>query len=202
MSLNIFSPSEDNHLAQGIHKTKLNGLFYVEHKVFPDDRGFFAEVAKIPELNEVGFEFHPENGQINWAEMVANSIKGFHTEDWRKLITVMSGDAFCAIADVRPESETFKEVEVFRLGLGKKCLRGSLLLEAGLGNSVCAITGPVQYLYITDKMYKDRDPSGDQAISLFDPELGVEWPITKEQMIISERDKQAVSLKELTKINP
>jgi len=196
---NIFNLTKDTEIFNGVHQTKVNGLYFIEHKVFPDERGFFAEVARIPELKEAGLDFHPEKGQINWAEMVTNSIKGFHTEDWQKLITVMSGVAFCAIADVRPESETYKEVGVFLLGLGANCLRGSLLLEAGLGNSVCAISGPVHYLYITDKLYNNREPAGDQAISLFDPALNVEWPIAREKMILSDRDKKALTLEELNK---
>jgi dTDP-4-dehydrorhamnose 3,5-epimerase-like enzyme len=47
-----------------------------------------------------------------------------------------------------------------------------------------------------DKLYKDRDPAGDQAISLFDPDLNIAWPTPKEEMVISERDRQAVTLRE------
>ena len=58
------------------------------------------------------------------------------------------------------------------------------------------LKGPVEYVYLVDRLYKDRDPAGDVAISLFDPGLNIDWPLKKEEMIISDRDKQAVSLKE------
>ena len=52
------------------------------------------------------------------------------------------------------------------------------------------------YSYAVDKLYKDRNTDNDIAISLFDPDLGVEWPIDKEQMIISQRDIDTISLRE------
>ena len=77
------------------------------------------------------------------------------------------------------------------LGFGREPL-----YSKGLGNSLCVVNGPVDYLYAVDALYRERDTSGDQAISLFDPELAIPWPISREQMIISERDKQSVNLAE------
>jgi len=76
-------------------------------------------------------------------------------------------------------------------------LHGSLFIPNGIGNSLCAVKGPVDYLYYVDQLYKDRNTNGDKAISLFDPNLNIEWPIKREDMIISERDKNAVTLTEL-----
>jgi dTDP-4-dehydrorhamnose 3,5-epimerase-like enzyme len=55
----------------------------------------------------------------------------------------------------------------------------------------------MNYIYAVDELYHNRSAADDQAVSLFDPQLGVKWPIPKDQMIISDRDKSAIFLKDL-----
>jgi dTDP-4-dehydrorhamnose 3,5-epimerase len=142
----------------------------------------------------IGYQFKIQ--QINQARSMENVIRGIHCENWNKLVTVTSGSCFCAIADVKKTSPTYKKTETFMLGDGDQDLSGSLFITKGLGNSLCVVKGPVDYLYAVDALYRDRDKSGDQAVSLFDPELNIEWPIKQEDMIISDRDKSAVTLGE------
>jgi len=52
------------------------------------------------------------------------------------------------------------------------------------------------YSYVVDRLYKDRNKNNDVAISLFDPDLGVDWPIDKDQMIISQRDIDVITIRE------
>ena len=69
-------------------------------------------------------------------------------------------------------------------------------MPSGVGNSICAVKGPADYLYLVDRLYANRDKSGDMAISIFDPDINIEWPIKKEEMVISERDTNTVTLRE------
>lgn len=180
---------------EGVFETGINGLWYVERKQFGDFRGFFTEVNHINKLEKVsGEEF--KIAQINHSQSKARVMRGMHAEDWKKLIFVTSGVSFSALADVRSSSETFKKVVCFKLGFGKRALKGGLFILPGIANSVCVLKGPVEYVYLVDKLYKDRDPSRDVAISLFDKDLAIEWPLKREEMVISERDKKAVSLRE------
>lgn len=191
-----YSVKEENLISEGIYKTKIDGLFYIPHSVFPDDRGFFKEITRLNEVEKaIGQSFCIK--QINHARSEKNVIRGFHAEGWKKLITITNGRCFCALADVRPESKSFLAVETFELGIGKSALAGSLFISEGIANSVCVLEEPVDYLYFVDRLYKDRDPKGDAAISLFDTTLNIEWPIHKDEMIISDRDKKAVFLKDM-----
>lgn len=191
---NTYQPTEDKKVATGIFKTSINGLYYIAHSTYKDDRGFFSELARIPELEKViGQQFIVK--QINQACSEVNVIRGIHAEDWNKYITLTTGVCFSAVVDTRPESETFGNKEYFLLGYGDGVLDGSLYIPARAGNSACIVEGPVNYVYFVDKLYKDRDPSGDVAISLFDPDINVPWPIPREQMIISERDLKALTLR-------
>ncbi|CAN5229034.1 N/A [soil metagenome] len=193
--LSTYTPSPEREQVPGIFKTSINGLYFIAHKKHTDDRGFFAEILRINELEGAAhIDFRIK--QVNHARSEKNVVRGIHAEDWNKLVFVSAGLAFCAICDVRPDSATFGKKEYFFMGVHQEALDGSLYVPAGLGNSVCILEGPVDYIYCVDRLYKERDPAGDVAISLFDPDLAVEWPLFKEDMIISERDKNSITLRE------
>jgi dTDP-4-dehydrorhamnose 3,5-epimerase len=190
-----YIPTPENKITDEVYKTSINGLYYISHKTFPDERGFFSELGKLTEILQI-VQSNFTVKQISQARSYPNVIRGIHGEDWSKYISVTSGIAFSAIIDLRPESKTFMKKEQFLLGFGENTLDGSLLIPARCGNSMCVVEGPVNYLYLFDKLYKDRDPKGDVAVSLFDPDLNIQWPIPREQMIISQRDLKAVTLRQ------
>ena len=192
---NIYKPTEDKKVGDFVYSTSIEGLYYFAHSTYKDARGFFSEVARYPELETVtGKPFNVK--QINHARSDKNVIRGIHAENWNKYIHISNGVCFSAIVDVRPDSLTFMNKESFILGHADYALDGSIYIPARAGNSMCVMEGPVDYLYFVDALYKDRDTSGDMAISLFDPDINVEWPIAREDMIISDRDLNAVTLRE------
>lgn len=191
----MYIPSQENLIASGIHKTCIDGLFFIEKTTHSDNRGFFSEIGRIPEIEKVTGQIFIVK-QVNHARSFKNVVRGIHAEGWNKFIFVTQGKAFCALADLRPDSLTFKTVQTFVLGFGEGALNGSLYVPMGVGNSYAVLDGPMDYVYFVDRLYADRDKSGDAAISLFDPDLTIEWPIAKEEMIISERDRNCITLKE------
>jgi dTDP-4-dehydrorhamnose 3,5-epimerase len=192
----LYTPTEDKLIKDNIYKTNINGLYYIGSSLFPDNRGFFRGVTLIPDMNEIiGESFSVQ--QINHSRSNTSVVRGIHAENWNKLITVASGIALCVLADVRSDSPTFKNVEYFLFGIGEDAVAASLYISKGIGNSLCVIEGPVDYIYFFDKLYRDRDPKGDTAISLFDPDLNIQWPLKQEEMIISDRDKQSITIREL-----
>lgn len=197
-NISNFDLNAASEIKNGIYKTEITGLFFVKQTHFQDDRGFFSEIAKVPDINSItGNDFVAK--QINHARSFDNVVRGIHSEGWNKLIFVTQGVCFCALVDLRRESDTYKKVQTFVLGIGEGALSGSLYVPIGVGNSYAVINGPLDYVYIVDRLYKDRDKSGDKAISLFDPELNIKWPILEEKMIISDRDKNSITINQ---INP
>lgn len=192
----LYQPSEEKKVGEYIYKTGFDKVFYIERPTFEDERGFFMEMANISNLEEVtGKEFVVK--QVNHSRSKKNVIRGMHAEGWNKLVRVMSGKVFIALADVDPRSDGFSQVEYFKLGWGEGYLPGSLYVEQGIANSMCVVEGPSDYIYLVDRLYEERDPKGDVAVSVFDDHLGIEWPVEKDEIILSERDKKAVNLKEL-----
>lgn len=185
-----------NQVDEYIYQTKIDGLYFIKHKSFLDDRGFYSELSRTPEIEKVtGSPFVIK--QLNQSRSKQNVIRGIHAEDWNKLITVTNGSCFCALVDLRVHSKTFGKSETFLLGTTDHAVKGSIFVSRGIGNSFCVIDGPADYVYAVDALYAQRDTSNDVAVNLFDPEIGIDWPIPKENMIISQRDQESVLLSEL-----
>lgn len=176
-----------------ISKTSIPGLLVIERPVYKDDRGFFHEVFRKNDLEEVsGISFNPV--QFNHAMNKPRVIRAFHTEEWNKLVYPATGKMFAPIVDVRPDSETFGKVEEFTFDNTKEdSTHMALFLPKGMGNSICAMGDePVHYFYLVDEYWDDAKAKG---IAWDDPDINVDWPI--KDPIISQRDMNNPTLKEL-----
>lgn len=189
--------TDENKVGENIYKTTIPGLFYVHTKTHADNRGFYREIALIPDLDRVrGEKF--EIKQLNHSNSNTNVIRGIHSENWNKLITVTHGVCLCVLSDIRPESPTFLQKEYVLLGFGENNpLPGALFITHGIGNSFLTLEGPSEYVYAVDQLYRERDTDGDRAISLFDEDLKIQWPINESDLIISDRDRSSVTLRSL-----
>ncbi|MBP7875601.1 dTDP-4-dehydrorhamnose 3,5-epimerase family protein [Candidatus Woesebacteria bacterium] len=195
-----FLPSASTLIGDRIHRTPIADLLFIEANRTDDFRGFYAELGILPDLDKViGRPFVVK--QVNHARSEQNVARGFHAEDWDKLITVAHGVCSCVWVDLRRDSETFGMAVSMALGDGDGSVFGSVYVGRGIGNGYVVSTGPADYVYATNALYRERDPQFDQAISLFDPELNVEWPIPRLEMVLSQRDKQAITLAELQQKN-
>jgi len=198
--IQFYHPSENNQISENIYKTSIDGLFYINVPKHNDERGFFSEVVKLPELNSaIGYEFNIK--QINLSRNKQNTAKGMHAEDWNKLVTLTSGKAFSALVDIRPNSPTFKQIEYFMLGFDQEKENGNaLFINKGIANSLLALSNEANYLYFVDKLYSERNQKDNLSVSMFDSDLNIQWPIPKEEMIVSGRDTDAITLNKLLEI--
>lgn len=195
--INYYQPNSDLLVGEQIYKTSIKNLFYIHNQIHTDERGFFTQLAIIPEVERViGSKFNV--AQMNQSRSEKNVVRGFHAEGWNKLVTVTSGVALCVLVDVRVDSPTFLNKEYMLLGKeNRDTLNGSLYLPSGIGNSICVIAPTVNYVYAVDKLYEERNKADDVAVNLFDPIIDAKWPYPKEEMILSQRDLEGKNLSEI-----
>ena len=175
--------------------TSIEGLFVVRWTAHEDERGFFLQTYQLSELGDVlGRE--PTLRQGNHSRSAAGVLRGFHAEPWEKLVYVVRGTAFCAVADLREDSRTFGTVETFVLG-DPPGERMRLFLSNGLGNAFCAIT-EVDYLYDVGAEWAPGVPK--RAVAWDDPDLAVDWPVA--EPVLSDADRDNPSLRELAPSHP
>ena len=120
---------------QNIKTTSIPGLLILERPILSDERGFFRELFHKDELEKVsGIKF--EGVQMNHSHSKPGVIRGIHAEKWNKIVYLVSGEVFIAIADIRPDSLTFGKVETFSVH-GEN--RIGFFIPKGLANSLCVI---------------------------------------------------------------
>jgi len=171
-----------------VKETKLKDLVIIDRPIRIDNRGFFREAVRISDLKDIGVDFVPV--QVNHSLSEPNVIRALHAEQWNKLVYPVTGSIFIAIVDIRPESETFGQIDTFNMSDNDRKL---LYIPVGFANSICVVGDePVNYVYFVDQYYTGQDT---RAIAWDDPDLAIDWPV--KNPIISERDKNNPKLRDL-----
>lgn len=180
--------------AQGSRRVNLSpraveGLVVMESPVLADDRGFFREWFKLPDLEGAGVSFVAR--QANLSRSVRGVVRGLHyslaPEGQAKVVTCVDGTLEDVIVDVRVGSPTFGAVEVVTLAgdLGR-----SVLLPAGVAHGFCVTSEVATLAYLLSSPYNAQC---ELEINPFDAEIGVTWALSGDP-IVSDKDAAAPSL--------
>lgn len=175
----------------------LEGAFEITPFYATDERGGFVKDYNINMFKQHGINH--ELKEVFYTISRRGVIRAEHfqlVKQQAKLVRCISGHVYDVIVDLRPDSETFGKWQGFDLtGDNQKTLyvpeffgHGYLVLEDSIVSYKC---GEVFY------------GEGDSGIMYNDPDLGIEWPFEKiggeDKLIISEKDKHLMSLKEYLK---
>ena len=181
-----------------VETTDIAGLCVVRWPDHGDDRGFFRQTYQVAELTEaLGRE--PVLRQGNHSRSVPGVLRGFHAEPWDKLVYVVRGLAFAAVADIRPDSPTYAQVRTFRLGDPPAGERVRLFVAEGLANSFCTEGETVtDYLYDVSDYWRTDLPK--RSVAWDDPDLAVTWPVP--DPVLSDADLANPTLRQLHPDHP
>lgn len=172
-------------------KTKLEGVYIVEPKVFGDHRGFFMESYSKRVFEKAGlyYDFVQDNHS---SSTVKGTLRGVHFQRGdkaqAKLVRCARGAVLDVAVDLRPNSLTYKQWVAVELSEENK---RQLLIPRGFGHGFVTLTDHVEFLYKADNYYA---PEADGGIRWNDPELNIDWGV--ENPILSEKDANAPLLKD------
>lgn len=179
---------------RGVHKTKFDGMLIFDLNIFEDARGSFTEVWQTEAMQEMGLpKVNPK--QLGISRSKKGTIRAVHAEPYDKIIHAVQGKIFVAMVDLRKHSETFGLVDEFELDNTKM-----LFIPNGIGNSFQAISDEeVIYCYcVTGVWSAEKAYSGQYiAVNYADSDLAINWPIGDGNEIISLKDKQNKTMREL-----
>lgn len=172
-------------------ETPIGGLWVLHAKAVTDERGTISEIFRASAFVQAGI---PDIGpwtQVNLTETQRGAIRGMHGEPTVKLVGVVTGEAFGAYVDPRPDSPTCGRVVTVALTKGVQ-----VLVPSGVCNGWQALSEePVQYLYcFTNEWQPGMDGA---AIHPLDPELAIDWPIAidpRDPAMLSAKDAQLPTL--------
>ncbi len=177
-----------------IEHTYLKGCFIIEPKVFKDERGTFHETFNLKEFkNKTGLDIHFV--QDNQSVSKKGVLRGFHFQTGEyaqsKLVRVVKGEVQDVVVDIRKDSPTFGQHFSVKLNEENNL---QLFISEGFAHAFLCLTNEVIFSYKCDRYYhKDSE----QGIIYNDKDLNIKWELPESEFILSEKDLNLPSFKNL-----
>lgn len=183
-----FNPSDYNELR--VTESSIPGLFTVDLAVHGDARGWFKENYQAEKMEALGLP-HFTVVQNNFSYNVeAGVTRGLHAEPWEKFVSLANGRVFCAWVDLR-KGDSFGQVFTTELNPGK-----AVFVPRGVANSYQTLEENITYTYLVNDHWS---PDAQYAaVSIYDESLGINWPISLDEAIVSDKDKNNPMLADVT----
>ncbi len=174
-------------------KTEIEGLILLAPKVFEDSRGYFFESFNVRDF-EAATGRSVSFVQDNESRSCRGTVRGLHFQRGEsaqaKLVSVVRGRVWDVAVDLRPDSPTFGKYAAFELS-GDNRLR--LFIPRGFAHGFAVLEDDTVFQYKCDAFY---DPSAEDGIAWDDPEIGIPWPFSPEEAVLSEKDRHRPTLRE------
>jgi dTDP-4-dehydrorhamnose 3,5-epimerase len=174
--------------------TKIDAVKIITPKSFGDARGEFCETYNRQRFieNGVDSEFIQDN-QSSSAK--AGTIRGLHFQSHPaaqdKLVRVLRGSILDVALDLRRSSPTFGQWVGEQLSAenGKQ-----LLVPVGFAHGFCTLEQDTHVLYKVSSYYS---PADDLGVAWDDPDIAIDWPVTPDKAILSDKDQRLPRFKSL-----
>ena len=177
-----------------IEETDIGDVKIVHLEPHGDDRGLFVETFDARALAALGIDaaFVQDAVSVSSAE---GTVRGLHFQAppraQAKLVRVARGRALEVAVDLRDGSPTFgRHVALAMDGSDWR----QLFIPAGFAHGFCTLEPDTEIVYKLSDHY-----APDQAMGVLwnDPDLGIDWPVTADRAVISEKDQNLPRLRNL-----
>ncbi|EJL6785519.1 dTDP-4-dehydrorhamnose 3,5-epimerase [Vibrio sp. D415a] len=175
--------------------TNIIDVKIIEPRVFGDERGFFLETfqqERYQSMLDIDFEFV----QDNHSRSVKGVLRGLHFQKSKpqgKLVRVVRGRVFDVAVDIRPDSPTFGQWAGVELSEENKC---QFWVPPGLAHGFLVLSDTADFEYKCTDYY---DPTDEGSLIWNDVDVAIEWPQIDVEIQLSDKDKNASTLKDLFK---
>jgi len=156
--------------------------------IYEDNRGWFMESFRVDKFKDLGlpYEFVQDNHSLSKKGVV----RGLHFQ-WdppmSKLMRVTLGSAFVVAVDIRKGSPTLAQWFGLELSAENK---KQIWAPYGFARGFCALSDIAELQYKCTGLHNAH---GESSIHVFDPEIGIRWPLTTDRLL-SEKDRNAQTL--------
>jgi dTDP-4-dehydrorhamnose 3,5-epimerase len=174
--------------------TSLPDVKIVTPARFGDERGFFSEIYNRRALADVGIDmaFNQENHAFSADR---GTLRGLHFQcppaTQTKLLRVLRGAIVDVCVDCRKGSPTFGQHVMVEL-LAESGQQ--ILCPKGFAHGILTLMPHTEIAYKVDAYYA---PELDMGIRFDDPALGIDWPLPKSELILSEKDRNLPDFRDL-----
>jgi len=169
-----------------VEPTAIPEVKIIRPRVFPDERGWFAEILQAAAFEPLGLP--TQFVQVNQSRSSRGVIRGLHFQ-WDppqgKLMRVVTGRAFMVAVDVRPGSPTLGQHVAVEGSAEAPVL---FWAPASFARGFCALSDVTEVEYFCTGAYNAACESG---IRWDDPTLGIPWPVAAAEAQQSPKDAGA-----------
>jgi dTDP-4-dehydrorhamnose 3,5-epimerase len=174
------------------NSTKFSEVLIFTPTVYDDDRGCFFETYNMIIKEKIGLDFVQENHSIS----KKNVVRGLHYQ-WDKpigkLCRASRGSLIDYVVDIRKGSSTYGQYDSFHLTDEN---RQQVWIPPGFAHGFLALEDNTHLLYKCTALY---NKDGEGSINPCDPTLNIEFPILKEDAILSDKDRYAQTFSDYNK---
>jgi len=171
----------------------LKGCFITEPKVFGDKRGNFFEIFnKKIFKDKTGLEI--DFVQDNQSTSQRGVLRGLHMQkgilSQAKFVRVIKGSVLDIVVDVRKDSSTYGEH--FSIELSEDNNK-QLFVPRGFLHGFVTLEDHTIFSYKCDNYYQ---PDAEEGVIFNDKDLGIDWNLKEEEIVVSEKDEKLMSFKD------
>ena len=167
-----------------IIKTSISGLVLIEPKVYNDSRGYFFEPYNKKQFDNLITK--TDFVQDNESKSRKGVLRGLHFQkppfDQAKLVRCIEGEVLDVAVDLRKNLNPMGNMK--RLFCLKKIK--TVFIPRGFAHAFLVLSDTAIFSYKVDNFYA---PDYDCGILWNDPTINIDWGLNKEDLIISNKDK-------------
>ncbi len=176
-----------------IIETSIRDLLVIEPAVFRDSRGYFFESFNASKAVAAGLKYNFV--QDNQSKSSLGTLRGLHFQtgsmSQAKLVSVAQGAVLDVAIDLREDSPTFGKS--YSVELNDQNFR-QLLIPRGFAHGFLCLSETAIFTYKCDNYYSKEHDGG---IRFDDPDLKIEWPLSRDKMLISDKDLNLPYLRDI-----
>ena len=167
-------------------RTVIPDVVIIEPRVFGDSRGYFFESWSQREFDAL---VRPVRFvQDNESSSSYGVVRGLHFQkgafSQSKLVRVVEGTVLDVAVDIRRGSPTFGRHVAVELDADS---HRQLFIPRGFAHGFSVLSQHAVFQYKCDNYYA---PQAESAIAWNDPALGIDWRVSAEDAILSEKDRR------------
>lgn len=172
--------------------TDIEGVYIIKPRVFGDARGYFFESYSKREFEEkVGkIDFVQDNESMSKKGV----MRGLHFQrppfSQSKLVRCVKGSVLDVAVDIRKGSPTYGKHVAVELSEDNHL---QFFIPKGFAHGFVVLSDVAVFQYKCDNFYH---PEVDGGISILDDSLGIDWKISTQNAILSEKDTKHPLLKD------
>ena len=159
-----------------------------------DARGFFSETWSRAAFSRIGIDcnFVQDNHSLS---RVKGTVRGLHFQTppfaHAKLVRVARGAVLDVAVDIRHGSPTFGQHVAVELSEQNW---HQLFVPEGFAHGFCTLEADTEVLYKVSAPYA---PDHDKGLMWNDPALAIDWPVSADEAVLSDKDRAQPRLADL-----